>query len=75
MPTARPTISASTGAVEMTSKEPATVNTPAIAIPTPTSAVTSGSPAATSDPRVTTRTSPATIRPITSPPSTWAILL
>ncbi|CAM5434536.1 hypothetical protein SALBM311S_04731 [Streptomyces alboniger] len=67
MPTARPIINASVEVVSPRSRALARAVMVETPIPTPMIAVSSGSPAATSEPRVTTRTTAAMARPMTSP--------
>src|SRR4051794_25730547 len=59
-------MSARIGAVDDTSVNAVTMNSPAIPASTPSSAVTNVIPAATSDPKVTTSTTAATATPMTS---------
>ena len=66
MPTASPTISASTGVTADRLITEDKVKAPPTPTPTPISAVTSGSPAASRDPRVRASTRPATSRPMSS---------
>ena len=70
MPTARPSISASVGAVLETVITLDTTITDVMVTPTPTSAVVMGIPAATSDRKVSTR-----MRNDTSSPSSSGTLL
>ncbi len=66
MPTARPSITASIGVVELIGPSTVAANRSPIEAPTPSSAFSSGSPAATREPRVRTSTTSATSRPMPS---------
>ena len=60
-------MSASTGAVALSSTKPVSVVMPAIPTPTPTNAVSSGRPAAMTEPNITTRMTAAAATPKSSP--------
>lgn len=66
MPTARPSISASTGAVAVSCTAPLSANSPAMPTPRPMSALSRVIPAATSEPKVTMSTIAATATPSAS---------
>src|SRR5690349_7606330 len=70
MPTARPSISASTGAVLVSETTLLTAKSPAMPAATPISAFSMVMPAATSEPNVTTRTTRAIATPMASVPPT-----
>lgn len=66
MPTARPSITARIGVVELMAATRVTSSRIAMAMPTPTTAVIRGRPAATSDPNTTVSTTRATMSPTAS---------
>jgi hypothetical protein len=72
MPTARPSIVASVGAVEFSVVNPLTAEMPSIPTPTPTIAVNSGRTAARTVPNATRRITNAATSPISS--VVWLVL-